>query len=425
MDYIFQVPYLVRILLTLCLILIINRLTSQLALAIFMGITALAFWSSHPFSSSTSIALSRLTSRDNIFLLSVVFLVIWLSSQMKETGVMVDLVKNVQTSLSTRFSMAALPAVIGLLPMPGGALFSAPLVEECDKKKVVDSLIKTRVNYWFRHVWEFWWPLYPGVLLAVGLTGLEVWQFILLQFPLCIFAIGAGYLFLLRKIDKTKKYKHSSTRNFLLLTTPIIVVIAVYISISVFVPQALKVSKYFPMFMGILCALIFLQIQRPLKLNTWKKIIFNLKTVNLALIVALVRIYSAFIEARLPDGLFLIDHIKIELAHVGIPILAIVMILPFISGLNTGLAVGFVGASFPIVINLIGTSPELGSIFSITVLSYTCGWVGMILSPVHVCFIVTSKYFNTSLFKNLKGLIKPAVVVLTGGIIIYFLTRIY
>ncbi|MFW6138640.1 MAG: DUF401 family protein [Spirochaetota bacterium] len=424
MEQILRFPSLGKVLAALTVILLINRFTKKLALAVLVGAVTLAFWSGHSPTDAALIAWNRLSALDNIFLMGIVFQIIWLSSQMKETGVMQDLVKSVRSGLSRRFSMAALPAVIGFLPMPGGALFSAPLVDECDKVKEVHSLLKTRVNYWFRHIWEFWWPLYPGVLLTLDITSLAVWELIILQFYLSLFAILGGYLFLLRKVTSPKiNTKHSSDHHFLYLVLPILVIITLYTSLMVFVPKLGYTSKYLPMVIGVLWALLVLQIQRPLGWKSWKKIIFSSRTVNLAVVVALVRIYGAYIEAPLPDGSFLVEHMRMELDQMNIPIIVMVMILPFISGVTTGLAVGFVGASFPIVISLAGAAPELGSLYSATVLAYTSGWVGMMLSPVHVCLIVTNKFFNTRIFSSMVGLIRPCLVVLAGGVGIFFLVR--
>ena len=82
--------------------------------------------------------------------------------------------------LKARFSgktlLVSVTALIGFIPMPGGALFSAPLVEACDTEHRLSNDTKTRINYWFRHMWEYWFPLYAGVIMALQITGLEIWQ---------------------------------------------------------------------------------------------------------------------------------------------------------------------------------------------------------------------------------------------------------
>jgi hypothetical protein len=46
-----------------------------------------------------------------------------------------------------------------------------------------------------------------------------------------------------------------------------------------------------------------------------------------------------------------------------------------------------------------------------TVFAYGCGYVGMILSPVHVCLVVTNEYFKTRLFSSYRYIVLPALVV--------------
>jgi hypothetical protein len=48
------------------------------------------------------------------------------------------------------------------------------------------------------------------------------------------------------------------------------------------------------------------------------------------------------------------------------------------------------------------------------VLAYGAGFMGQMLSPVHVCLVVTNQYFKTSLLRSLVGLILPVLFVLAG-----------
>jgi len=94
---------------------------------------------------------------------------------------------------------------------------------------------------------------------------------------------------------------------------------------------------------------------------------------------------------------------------------ALMMVIPFISGLVTGVAFGFVGASFPIIFALLGADPPAATAVAATVLSYSFGYIGMMLSPLHVCYVVTCEYFGTSLFAVYPRLIGPAATVLAAG----------
>jgi len=442
LSVLMDVPYIVRILVSLGVILALNRWVRNLGVSVVVGTVLLMVWSGHSVSSATRVLHGFLGSANTWFLLLVVFLVIWLSMQLAEAGVMSEMVGAVRRRLPRHGAMAVLPAVIGMLPMPGGAAFSAPMVGECDDGERVYPLLKSKTNYWFRHVWEYWWPLYPGVLLAIEKTGLAVWEFMLLQLPMSFMSIGVGSAFLLRKIKRTDTAEAASGQGdeptgdenesrtsgrdpmeLVRLASPVIIVIAVYAIIRVMFPLVYETNKYLPMVTGLVVAIFGLQRGRPLSRESWKRIIFSRKAGVLALLVFLIGIYGAFIESRLPGGSMLMTEVKAELQTWGIPTVLMLVLLPFFSGLATGLAVGFVGTSFPIVMTLLGQDPAAGTLLAGTVLAFGCGYMGMILSPVHICLIVTNEHFQTRVVRSLAGLVVPSSVM--GLLVLLYSLLIY
>jgi len=71
-----------------------------------------------------------------------------------------------------------------------------------------------------------------------------------------------------------------------------------------------------------------------------------------------------------------------ELKALRVPLLLVVAALPFIAGMVTGLAIGFVGTSFPIVLGLVATMPEEASIRPFVALAYAFGHLGQMMSPL-------------------------------------------
>lgn len=409
MDVAFSIPYILRIIVSLFAILLFQKLAKRLDIAMALGTLLIALWTGHDARSLSSVVWDRVASYDMLFLAIVITGVIWLSSLMSESGIMKDLVISLKSRLSRRAILAALPAVVGLLPMPAGALFSCPLVDDADDAGELNQQQKTRINYWFRHVWEFWWPLYPGMLLAVDMSGLAIWKFVLLMFPLFFAALGAGYIFLLRETPRGPPVPRGpADKTFLPLILPTATVIVVYALLLVLAPGLAQFNKYLPMALGIVCGLAVMQLQRPASAAVWKKTVFSPKWVALVLIIVLARVYGAFIEARLAGGELLMDKVREELDAFGIPAVLLVVLIPFVSGLTTGITVGYIGASFPVVLSLAG--PEPGGLFSTIVLGYASGYAGMMLSPIHVCLIVTNEYFKTSLSSSLYGLLKPSAL---------------
>jgi hypothetical protein len=411
------IPVLIKILVSLSIILVVNKLIKNLAISVLAGTAAIALWSGHSITTIGFISWNEFYNLNNAMLSAIIFLVIWLSSQMAKAGVMGDLVKTVKARISVKGSIAVLPAIIGLLPMPGGAIFSAPLVDDCDEESIIDPVLKTKINYWFRHIWEYSWPLYPGLILTSDISGLQIWQLFLLGLPMTIAASLVGYFFLLKKVENRPVIKKQPAKGILKLVSPIIVVIMVYSGIIIFVPEISKISKYIPMSLGLLSAMILLQFERPIPVSDWKKIIISKKPLLMVLIVVLVRIYGAFIEARLPDGILLMDQMRMELDNLGIPIIALIMIIPFVSGLTTGITIGFAGASIPIAISLLGIDPALYLILSTVSLAFSFGFMGVMISPVHICLIVTNEHFKTSLAKSLTSLLPLIITMLIFALI--------
>lgn len=61
-----------------------------------------------------------------------------------------------------RVVMALLPSFIGLMPSAGGAIFSAPLVEHAAKDLTITPEQKSFINFYYRHVTEYFLPIYPA-----------------------------------------------------------------------------------------------------------------------------------------------------------------------------------------------------------------------------------------------------------------------
>jgi len=432
LDALLAAPVLIKVLGTLGLILVVNLLRVPFILAVVVGTLALAAWCGHAPGAILAIGAGRLFSLEALLLAVAIYAVIWLSSQMEACGVMRDLVTVLQARYSRKAAIAMLPAVIGFLPMPGGALFSAPLVDRCDTNGVIPPLLKTQINYWFRHVWEYWWPLYPGVLLMMQITGLQVWQLMLVGVPLTLTALSAGYVFFLRRLPPFEEApgEKATTESLPSLLLPVIVIVISYAVVALAYAGVRRLQSglpaldnFIPMIIGVACAMFVLQRRRPLPWPAWKKILLSTKTLQMMGIVLALHIYGGYIKADLPNGVPLIEVMRGDLDRWGIPLPAVMMIIPFISGVAFGVAFGFVGASLPIVVSLLGPHPTLVELLSTTVLAYGCGYLGMMISPMHVCIVVTNEHFRTPLYRSLAGLLKPAAAVFCGVIVVHLAVR--
>jgi uncharacterized protein len=423
-------PTTIKILTSLLLILAAMKIIKSMFLSVATGSFLLALWLGHGFEKILILSKNTFLSSETLLLVFLVYIVTCLSSQMNASGILTDLISLIRKNFSKKFAIAILPAIIGLLPMPGGALFSAPLVKTCDEDESINPIIKSRINFWFRHVWELWWPLYPGVILAVAITNINLNKFILIHFPLSLVSILAGYFFLLRKIKNEENFILKNLNKFFLLSllkllSPITIIISTYLLITFFLPFIGESNKYYPMSIGVVFAIIILQFQRALNLKTWIKILLSPKTISICIFIFFIRIYGDIIGNPLPNGSLLFKEVHMELIRWGVPFTLIFALIPFISGLTIGLAVGFVGTSFPIVMALLGESYSEATLFSTILLAYGFGYIGMMLSPVHICLVVTNNFFKTSITRSIRGLLPPAITLGIGVLIMYSLIKMF
>ena len=86
-----------------------------------------------------------------------------------------------------------------------------------------------------------------------------------------------------------------------------------------------------------------------------------------------------------------VDQVPNALAMAGVSPPLILFFIPFLAGMLTGLSTGAVGVSFPVVMPLLITgSVDMGAV----VLAYGAAFIGVLLSPVHLCLSLTRDYFK-------------------------------
>ena len=374
-------------------------------------------------------ATSSLVNLQTISLVLIVWMIMVMSRIMKDTGHM-DRVVESFTHLSTdaRTTGSVMTALIGLLPMPGGALFSAPLVESSFSKHAVTGEQKTLLNYWFRHIWEYWWPLYPGVALAVALLNVETWRFMALMAPVSFICIAVGIFFILRPMGKMNEQAGDGIswpgiKRFLWEIMPILIVVFVILMLVVMtyimglLGFHLKIPGAVSILPGLVVSIIWVALVNKVPFKRTMKVCIDRRILPMILLILMVMVFKGcMVESQA------VYQIRQEMVAYKIPISLGIVMIPFISGLVTGLAIGFVGTSFPLIVPLI-QSNNLINFLSFAGLAYTFGYMGMILSPLHLCFLVSKDYYHASLLKSYRQLIPPVITVLVITIALFSLLR--
>ena len=425
-EFLFNVPAYVKVGVSFAGILLINRLGASLGFAILLFSVVLSLWSGTGIPGLV-FQVQSFGMPENYLLPVVILLLLFFTESLNKAGRMERTVIALKSWLNNKkMLLAGLPALVGLLPMPGGAIFSAPLVASMDGSGELDARQRVAINYWFRHIWEYWWPLYPGVILAIRYSELSTAIFLLIQLPFTVAAAIGGYFFILKKV---KRGNFGNSENgklepaaFLSALGPIAILVFISVLGSAVLPKiglTGTLSSLLSMLIGLIIAIAAVFCGNT---SAWIPSLSMLKktgTWQIVILVISILAFSATIKAPLDmAGTTLVTIMRDEFINAGIPLIAVIMLIPLISGLATGIAIGFVSASFPVVFALLGQNPTLGVTAATTALAFTFGFMGTMLSPIHVCFVVTCGYFQTPLFENYRYIIGPIVIVLTASLIL-------
>jgi uncharacterized protein len=430
MDWIFAIPAFVKVGSSFAGILLCNRLGVPLGVAILLFSVVLSLWSRTGLSGLLH-QIYAFARPENWMLPVVIFLLLLLTEGLNRSGRMKRTMDALKFWLkSKRMLLAGFPALVGLLPMPGGAIVSAPLVAEVDSDNELELAHKVAINYWYRHLWEYWWPLYPGVILAMSYSGLPVALFFAVQIPFSAAMMLGGYLFILKKIPAAEKTRirlaDLNLGDVGAAMVPIMVLVVASLVGSAVLPRFgmdENLSSLAAMFAGLLFAMAMVFFRSPSSFaeSLW---LFRDKATGLMMVlVVAIQMFSGVLTYPLdPAGHTIVTAMRDEFLRAGIPILSLVMLVPFISGAVTGVAFGFVGASFPIVFALVGSDLSTAAAAATTALAYGFGYMGMMMSPMHVCLVVSGEYFRCSLYGAYRYIVGPAGVILLAAL---FLSGFY
>jgi len=343
-----------------------------------------------------------------IYLVLALFFILVLSEIMKETGGMRTMIASFgAVTGDLRAVVALLPAMIGLMPIMGGALVSAPLVVEASDALRLSPERRTFINYWFRHIWEYFLPTYPGIILASALLGVSLREIAAYHFPLTLAAIGGGIYFGLRGVGKGKEGRAGTGRwagikGVISSLFPLLVVLFMVILLRVELAYSLLVA-------------IGIELLRSR--GVWREIkgiiVRTVTSAQVLISVVMVLYFQQMLEVT-----HAVDGFHSSLCQLGVPPLVLLMVLPFSIGFMTGVTIAFVGVAFPILLPIIKGGDNLSLYL---MLAYASGYCGVLLSPLHLCLVLTKDYFKAELKSVYRILYGPVGVVWGSALLLFFL----
>lgn len=347
--------------------------------------------------------LSSILDANTLLILGAFVSILFFSNLLKETGRMNQILEGFRSTLKDiRLVIALLPAIIGLMPIVGGALVSAPMVVEGSDELKLSPERRTFINYWFRHVWEYVLPTYPALILAASLIDIPVRKLCWIHFPLTpaaiLSGILAGYWGVSRSTGAYQNLSAKTATSILLKNlAPLLFALILVVGFKVELVYAFGVT---------IAGMIFL-----FRIG-WGKIMKGFKDslgVELLLTVAFVMGFKKVLESTQS-----IPAVSEALSSFGIPLWLIAMVVPFLVGLMTGVTIAPIGIGFPILIPFLRAHPDY---FYYMMLAFAGGICGVLLSPLHLCLVLTREYFKADWRGVYRLLWFPVASILIAGLL--------
>ncbi|HPE69213.1 MAG TPA: DUF401 family protein [Thermotogota bacterium] len=325
-------------------------------------------------------------------LLLTVFFIYLFSSALSSSGDAARFAASAQAVFDDHTAMAFLPLVIGFLPMPGGAMFTAPILKAVGKPGGFSNLYMMNTNYWFRHVMEFFWPVYPALFLLATMTQTPVSHFSLQMLPIFAVSLLSGWvLFNGFRFPRFRKASWKDVKGFWIVLFILMTgVLILGFQVEGYLALGINIAVYF----GFRHRHFFGALREALK--KW----------DVFLLLFLFFVYKFYLE-----GVGFPSAIAQELNGVGLSVPLMAFLLPFLMGLSTGLSQSAVGITAPLLL-VMHANP---------VWIYFSAIAGVLLSPVHLCLVLTSHFFQT---RMLATFTRVAPLLALTGVFTYWILSV-
>jgi hypothetical protein len=444
MDWLIGLPSLVKLALIFAAMLALVRLKLNVGWALVIGAVVCGYW----FGCDTFKILDSIRAASvkptYVILVLIIMLVLILNHSLQKSRQITRIVEAFgHVSRRPRTTLVFFPALLGLLPMPGGALFSAPMVDAAGEPLGVGPRDKTLINYWFRHLWEYCWPLYPGVILTSQFAGYHIGIIMLLQFPLLLGVLAIGYFFFLRRL-KLKRLDRAAPpkppghplANFLVASAPVWLVIVLYAGLEgvlalakVLVPQgsgAATALQAIPSNTMLVVSIILTTFYTWIATGMSGKSIWHViwqKDMYQNLIIAV----GIIVFGGVLEGSGAATKVAEELIRYSIPIWLVAIILPFTVGSITGITMNMVLLTYPIILTALHTQHGAeGLPLDYLAIPYCClafasGYAGVLITPLHICMLQSNQYFHLGATETVRPLAVPVALTIVWGAVLFLL----
>ncbi len=385
-------------------IIVLIRLRVHVGISLFLGGLALVL-TSNPGLVLTDLQQTALDVKAQ-YLMIMGLMVASFAELYRATGFMLSMGKGLMSKLrSPLASLITIPAVIGLMPVVGGALMSAPVVEGIGSVIGMEPELMIFANVWFRHTIFLFYPLSNELITTSAMTGFSVAEIAAIQIPVAAIMILVGAAITWKTLKKRPKLlRKEAFESALLLkvSAPLITAIAAAITLN-------QLMGVFGMPIGVFIGYITLA-----WLSRFEKSRIRSSLINWRVAGVILAGYSIIFLQRSMIISGATEAITSLTTSSGISPKIIEATLPPILSTAAGSTLTGIVLTIPVVSGMINLTLIDTSIIFVTAYIFYVG------SPAHLCLVYTSQYFKRSVTSSYKYMV-PAVIATAVLSLIYLL----
>ena len=158
-----------------------------------------------------------------------------------------------------------------------------------------------------------------------------------------------------------------------------------------------------PLHWALLLVAVLLSLLKKVGPREIGSIVFAKTTIRSLLVIAAVIVFQRLIEVSAA-----FDVLKTMNISLGMAVLFIFLVsftVAFLTGVNTA----YIAIAFPVLLPLIQHLPNY---FYLSLYIYVIGFAGILVSPLHLCLVLTNEYFGASLLDVYRYMAVPILVMI-------------
>ncbi len=402
------------VLLSIFAIIFLIRRGWKMYTVLCLAVAILGITNGHLISGNLKLLYTSLTSYTAFYLVSMVLMITLLGHLHQKIGAMEMMVDSLRRLIrDPRLLLMVFPASISLFStVPGGAIISAPMVEETGRLLKMPPLELAMSNMVYRHLVVLITPFNSSLILISGLTGISIAGYLSFTVPviLVVFVIATVLIFYryprpeTAAEEKNKVYHTGALATLFSSAFPFLLAIFLGLVCGVFFPLALMAGIAACFFVNLPVA------DRIRELRGRFHILlggFNWPLVLSTLAIVVYKDFMLEAESFQQAVQYLVEQ--------GLPLMVLIVVLPFITGFITGNNTASLGIAVPVLIPFFGAEMLTVRYFGLVYLSSYAGYFG---SPVHLCTYLTNEYFKTPMYPLIKRINFYGAIMLGVGLVL-------